>query len=473
MSPFELPVAGATVVGVGRHGAENGALPPPLNPRGPGVVPLALALLSTALILGPRGIAQAQGLGLQWGRGTRVALGEEGSLRLTGFARPWFRLAEPNPRTELGEATGDDLAVDAGLREARLLLLAAPLPELTIALGAGALDLGPDGGGTLGLTDAWVDAEVVPGLHLGAGLHPFAGLLREASVGDQAPLGLEPLGLARPFREATTDAFDRRLGAFVHGAAGPVVYRLAGNRAFRPERDREDRLPGAARLAEDGQPWWLEGRLAFRPTGPEPDVTPYVPGSWLGTAQVIELGVGGALHPNGALREAPGTEETSRSDVWLVAVDAFVDQPLAGGAALTAYAAYLYEDLGPDALRFQGALDRGQGGVLPSGPGFGALVAGTGHHTALTLGVVLPGRVLGTRFQPWVKATVSVVEAVDDPVPGAEAGVTWLVLEPFLRLDLAWRMRGTVDATGGMGTPPSARVRGYAHAGVLQLIASF
>jgi len=429
--------------------------------------------------------ARAQGLDPVWGEGAMVPIGDEGTLRITGFGRAWLRVAEQNPDPfpppdAPGPGEEDDVTVDAGLREARALLLAVPVPELTLGLGAGVLDLVPGSrGGTVALTDAWADVAVVgDALHLGAGLHPWAGLAREATVGEQAPLGLEPLALAEPLRFAGTDAFDRRLGGFAHGRGGPVAWRLAASRAFAGDPERERTGTGSAFLDPGGR-WLGDARVVLELLGGGPaDVTPYVPGTWRGSVSSLALGVGGLVLPDGAAVVLdPDTLERSRRTAWVAAADLFVDVPLDRGASVTGYVLYLYEDLGPDALRLRGSLDVPEASSVDdlSFSPVGGVVAGTGHHLAATVGTMLPGRFGGTRIEPWAKGTLSLVDAVGDPVVGAEAGLTWHVFDPYLRLTLAWRMRGglrrvsTVDAP----TPSPFAAVGQAHAGVLQVLTAF
>lgn len=425
-----------------------------------------VALAALGVWLAPVEVA-AQGLGPFWGEGARLDVGEEGTLRIAGWARAWLRVAELDPGSTV-EGRARDVAVDVGLREGRLLALGRLVPELAIAIGVGVLDLDADGAAAVRPTDAWADVALVQDLlHLGAGLHRWAGLSRASTVGPLAPIGLEPLAIASPTRGAATDAFDARLGGFAHGRVAGLDWRVAASRAFAPPASTAAG-PDAVFVA-DGGDVLVEAYARWADGAPPQDAGPWLPGAWLGAERVLAVGAGALFQPEATAWTVPD-RGLERGDAWIVAGDVFVDVPLGAGAALTAYGLYLYEHLGPRALRLDAPLDRTDGGSAPGGPGLGTPFAGTGHHAGLELAWLAPGHPAGLRFQLWAKATLQLLDAVDGALVAAEAGLTTWAFEPHLRATLGYGLRPTLEDRGP-GAPLG--VDGVAHRGTLQIIAGF
>lgn len=262
----------------------------------------------------------------------------------------------------------NNLAIeDAGLRlttiarRSRVLAYAQVSPRFLILTHFGLNNLTPDNLSPLGnntgadpaqlfLHDAWTEFKVSrdEALHIGAGLHYWKGLNRLAS---QSTLNFLTLDQSRPFISwhslAVTDQFARHLGVYAKGQLGRLDYRLAinnpgrnGYQADRGTRDSGLTYDGFAKPDRNGDLTGntiIEGYFRFNFLDKESIKLPFNVGSYLGDKKVFALGAGFFAHPDGMYNNITGGHE----NVTHLAVDAFLDLPLAGDDCFHAYAAFM------------------------------------------------------------------------------------------------------------------------------------
>jgi hypothetical protein len=118
------------------------------------------------------------------------------------------------------------------------------------------------------------------------------------------------------------------------------------------------------------------------------------------------------------------------SDVFLAAVDAFLDIPTNNSGAITSYFGYYYNFFGPNYLRAMSKMNVSKmaaGLALPQGRGNSEWEVGTGHIIRGELGYLLPGSGIKNRFQPYGAFTWKNFEALDEASLQFDAGVNWLL----------------------------------------------
>jgi hypothetical protein len=381
--------------------------------------------------------ASAQGSPASYGRGARWDFGEEQFVRVLTWHQFWARAIENNPGSMVA-GNPEEWSADIALRRSRLLLQAQFFPEVQLVFHLGinnqsfVTELKPQ----LFIHDAWASFRIVPEmLEVGAGLHYWNGISRITSASTINMMTLDMPILNWPTIDQT-DQFARQLGIFAHGHLDRFHYRVAVNHPFRTRNEvtGEDVVynPDAGTFAAAGYFAW---QFLDRELGP----LPYAVGTSLGTRSVFNLGAGFYVHPDAMA--SLGVDGARRTHTQLaLGLDAYLDVPIDDGA-LTAYAVYYHYDFGPDYVRGVGVLNLAQGGTTMSGAGNAVPLIGTGEHVYAQLGYLLPWRVGDSRFQPYVTAQVSVLDALDMPSTILEAGFNWFIFGHHAKLTLHYRNR--------------------------------
>lgn len=343
--------------------------------------------------------------------GLKVKLNEDGSkyFRLLTWHQVWTRYNQNNTgSTRLGQ--DESSTVDFGLRRSRFLMYAQLNKRFLIVTHFGINNQNAISGGYLGtdgkkpqlyMHDAWVDFSVFEKyLNVGFGLHYWNGISRMTNASTLNFLTYD----APIFNWATieaTDQFARNIGLFAKGKIGKVDYRVAVNDPFSTNtgqaiaQDVANYNPGNNKKI-------FAGYVMYQFLDQESNLLPYMVGTYVGTKKVFNIGAGFHQNSEGMWYTTGANSDTTTSDIFLFAVDAFLDLPLNEDRkdAITAYAAFYSNDFGPNNVRNIGILNPADGGGALRGNAFPVL--GTGQIIYGQLGYLLPEFSEAVRVQPYV-----------------------------------------------------------------------
>lgn len=397
-------------------------------------------------------------------------------IRFLTWHQIWGRYTQMNPGTAVnGRAL--EHQVDPGIRRSRFLAFGRVADRLTLVFHFGINNQTFNNARKpqLYVHDVWLDFDVVPGyLGVGAGLHYWNGISRMTNWSTIKFMSLDAPISNWPTIEKT-DQFARQMGVFFKGKADKLDYRFALNRPF--QTGSTDLTTFGEKLdynPTNGSPV-LAGYLMYQFWDQEGNLLPYLPGTYIGTKSVFNVGAGFYYHPKqmrmrtakmGQVFDAtdPSTFDESLHDGLVLSGDVFLDMPFGekgADGAITAYLAYYYLDFGPDYVRNVGimnigASDGSANGSL-NGPGNGFPIIGTGHQLYLQLGYVLPFSPWGHKFQPYVTTQVSAFEGRDAIAFTPELGFNWFIHGHNAKLTAMYRARPVfaLDTMSGDSTVDS------------------
>jgi hypothetical protein len=132
------------------------------------------------------------------------------------------------------------------------------------------------------------------------------------------------------------------------------------------------------------------------------------------------------------------------SDIFLAAVDVFLDMPTKNKGSITSYLGYYYNFFGPNYLRSMGKMNVSKMNpalALPQGIGNSEWEVGTGHIVRGEFGYMLPGQGLKNRFQPYGAFSFKKFEALDEASVQFDAGINWLMYGHNLKWTLQYSSR--------------------------------
>lgn len=385
-----------------------------------------MAVLMLGLLIGSTAWAQEKKEADHSYKPLTVKLTEDGSkyIRFIVWHQQWLQtnnLAADDTKAQLTTLA----------RRSRLLAFAQISPRFLILTHIGTNNLTPANMTSLGtngdapqffLHDAWGEFQVSnnKALYIGAGLHYWKGLTR---LSNQSTLNMMTMDAPRPFVNwhslGITDQFARHLGVYAKGTMGKFEYRLAFNNPMNPANSlgagaslgnnaglegttaSSITYDGAARLNSDGDPMGnmiVEAYAQYSLMDGESDKLPYKVGTYLGKKKIFNIGAGFFAHPNGSYNNATNEHE----NVTHLAVDAFLDMPLAGEDCLNAYATIMNFNYGEN---------------------FVSRWAGTGTVFYSHVGYKFPK----TRIMPYVSLQLANYDAYDETVSEFNFGVNYFV----------------------------------------------
>ncbi|WP_224997837.1 porin [Cesiribacter sp. SM1] len=347
-----------------------------------------------------------------------LRLNEEGSkyLRLIMWHQFWVRSSENNPGTVNVAGEPVTNSFDIGLRRSRMLAMAQISPRFLILTHFGInnhsfVNGGANGTGNkkpgLFIHDAWTEYAVInEKLYVGAGLHYWNGISRLTNSSTLNMLTLDAPIFNWPNIELT-DQFARQYGIYAKGKLGKLDYRLALNKPFTtggaPVEGR-----ATNRLNDELA---LQGYLNYQFLEQESNQLPYMVGTYLGTKEIFNIGLGFHHHPKSTALMQDG--EVQIHDMLLLGADVFYERPV-GRYALSAYSSLYSYDFGPNYIRNIGIMNVGQTPEEGSatweelgfnGAGTAQPTVGTGTISYTQLGVLLPKLKNQAQLMPYVTYT--------------------------------------------------------------------
>jgi hypothetical protein len=218
---------------------------------------------------------------------------------------------------------------------------------------------------------------------------------------------------------------------------------------------------------------------------PEPNLLPYMQGTYLGTKKVLSVGAGFMYNQNGMFsrptssvanvsRLTAGSDlyaavATNKHDIKLFGADVFYDTPLdtARRTAVTFYGVYYNYDFGPNYVRFVGAENPGYGAAATRGNAVPQ--SGTGGSVYGQLGFLMGKNTLGkkVRLQPYVAYLHSNYEGLRNSAGNIQgvnvydAGLNFLIDGHNAKVTLNYRERPDFNLTtvNGVGIVGEVRHR--------------
>ncbi len=304
------------------------------------------------------------------------------------------------------------------------------------------------------LHDVTAEYAVIPEkLTIGAGLHGWNGTARYSSSSVGSILGMD-LPYIMESTNDVTDQFVRRLGVYAKGQLGGLSYRFSASNPF-PIQTALSAVPtlsggvaGVAYYSTTAPSMNYQSYMMWQFRDKESNQFPYMTGSYRGKKNVFNIGGGFSYQDN-----AMDYRETAQGPVLQQArkqlgLDVFYDAPLnkEKGTALTAYAAFIDYDFGPNYLRNGDPINPANGvnsqGTF-NGAGNKFPLIGTGQVYYAQAGYLMRDDLLGKSgtLQPYAQLIVSDYERIQDPITVFDLGVNWLQAGHRSKLSLDYQSR--------------------------------
>jgi hypothetical protein len=374
-------------------------------------------------------------------------------LEFHALNQVWFRANQSNPGTTvLGETANQ--TVDLGLRRTRFQVFGEVAPKVFLYFQAGQnnvnrlTNLNGNRKNTFFIHDALCEYSAVGNkLKIGGGLTIANGLSRFSQPSIATILALD----VPVFAQATvdqTDQFSRKLSAVARGQIGHWDYRIVLSDPF-PVQSNGNTPPTLgynASFATKGHHWQQQMMLTYQFYDHEQHITPYMPGTYLGTKKVWNVSVGGIYQKramwNLTSKDINGAVDTVFHPLLLGCIESFLDRPLSPmkGTAIHAYLGYYYTNYGTHYLRYNGIMNPANGmsqsGLATDAGGqYGNAypMFGTGHVLHAQLGYLFPKSLLGNeadhgKLQGYATVTQTQYNRLNNQaLTMGSLGVNWLM----------------------------------------------
>ena len=355
----------------------------------------------------------------------------------------WFRSIENNPGT-LVNGLPQDQTFDVGLRRMRLTMQTQLSPWYKIFLHLGInnqsfVSGGGTGTGALGMgkkpqiffMDAYNELTIIPEkntftkesnpfhMYLGAGLHGVNGISRMSNASTSKILTGDFPIFNYPNIEMS-DQFARQLGVFVRGQWKKWDYRFAMNKPFATNLQ-----PQIGQIVDNNQLGKLSfnGYLMHQFLEKESTAGIFLPGFYLGTKSVFNLGVGFYSSKKATLAQ-PSEGVFERYDHKILSADLFLDHKVGNPKkemALTIYSVGYHYNYGKNYLRTIGIMNPGtidtsfSGTLALEGAGNSRNMFGTGNVWYTQTGFVLPKSISKSfKLQPFAAYTLKDLKGLNE-----------------------------------------------------------
>ncbi|NNK89616.1 MAG: hypothetical protein HKO89_03335 [Saprospiraceae bacterium] len=363
----------------------------------------------------------------------KIDLNEEGDsyFRLLIWQQFWLQSGNL--------ADNGGMKFTSSIRRSRMLGFAELSPRVLVLTHFGLNSLNENTLSSLGnngdgaqffLHGAWAQFMISNEFTIGGGLHYWNGMTRMANF---STISFMTMDQSRPFvgwhSLGITDQFARHLGVFAKGRYGHIEYRFAwntpGSSPLGAGKDysvawNEDGIPsssleytGASQKDPQGISVGkniLTGYIKYNLLDNESIKLPYYSGTYLGKKEVIAIGGGFFLHPNGMFN----TETREHSDIKHFALDFFMDLPVNNGSINT-YIAFQKFDYGPNYI---------------------SRWAGTGNSIYGQFGYYLDG----LKVMPYAAYSYSDFEAAQDPIQSLNIGLNYFIHEHNCKLTAEYHL---------------------------------
>jgi hypothetical protein len=315
---------------------------------------------------------------------------------------------------------------------------------------------------------------------LGGGLSGWNGTARYTSSGVGNILGMD-LPTIEETTNDVTDQFVRKLGVYAKGQIGGLDYRFSAANPFPIQNSLTTvaTLSGtnSAAYSTKAPEMQYQGYVKWQFFDKESNLLPYSAGSYLGKKRVLNVG-GGFTYQKDAMWYRNANMDTLTTPLQQFALDVFYDSYLNKEKqnAITAYAAFLNYDFGPNYIRNAGAMNTANGTVGTAsfnGAGNNVPLIGTGQVVYAQAAYLFKKDLLGKNgtLQPYASGSYAMYQKLKDPVLMYDIGVNWIIAGQNSKISLDYQSRPifNADANGDLHETKNAR-RGQV---VLQYQVSF
>jgi hypothetical protein len=397
----------------------------------------------------------------------KLLLNESGSrfLKWTFSNQVWLRYNDSNPgSTVLGESANKTF--DIGLRRTRIQFFGQLTDHVFfytqfgqnnfnyLSQNAGNRKLQVFFHDALGEYKIWKEKDW---LKLGAGLTITNGLSRFSQPSVSSIMTMD----VPVFAQATvdqTDEFSRKLSVYARGQAGKLDYRLVLSDPF-PVNTSGAALPPPdehAAFAQTGHHKQYQGFFAYNIFDSEPNMTPYMAGTYLGKKKVLNIEAGFISQRN-ATWSKPNADADSifhNMNLWSAAL--YFDAPvnIEKGTAISAYAGFFNLNYGPGYLRYNGTMNPANGispSPAPGSQGNAFPMFGSGKVVYAQLGFLLGKNLLGEsngRLMPYASVMQANYERLADSMNVLATGVNWLINGHNSKLTVDYQSRPVYEKNG-------------------------
>jgi len=379
----------------------------------------------------------------------------------------WTRYIWNNPDVNETDQYSD---IDLGIRRSRLIFYTYLMDKMFMYTQVGYDGQTYRSGKKPGITLFNAQTEYILSknkLHLGFGLHTWNGVSRYNNVKLLEFLVVDNPGFAYPVG-GTFDQAGRQFGMYAKGHLGKLHYRVSVVKPFETGADSISSPVTTERVNEN---FAVKGYFSWQFLDKDKTLFPYMTMNNLGRGRLLNVGAGFYYHPEAMLVEAEkdlstvdpmlagllistGNEElleqfaqygpSKISDVFLGAVDFFLDIPVRNNGAVTSYLGYYYYFFGPNYLRTMSKMNVSRMTArmsLPQGPGNSEFEVGTGHIVRGEWGYLLPGKFLKSRVQPYGAFTYKNFQALDEASVQYDFGANLLMRGHNIKWTLQYSTR--------------------------------
>ncbi len=379
----------------------------------------------------------------------------------------WTRHIWNNPDKFGTEQYGD---FDLGIRRSRLTFYTYLMDRVFIytQIGADGMTYRSKEKAAINVIDANTEFFVIKDkLHMGFGLNSWNGISRYNNRKIVEFLVVDNPGFAFPVIN-TFDKVGRQLGVYAKGSLSKLHYRISLVKPFETGIDSISTPVTTERVNEN---FAVKGYFEWQFFDKDNTLFPYLTMNNLGRAKLLNLGLGFYYHPEAMLVESEKDLSTvdpflagwlimnggehllpdfadyypsDISDIFMAAVDVFLDMPTRNNGAITSYLGYYYNFFGKNYLRSMNMMNVSRMSpeiALAQGIGNSQWEVGTGHIVRGEFGYLLPGKGMKNRFQPYGAFTLKSFEALDDISFQYDAGINWLWYGHNLKWTLQYSSR--------------------------------
>lgn len=429
-------------------------------------------------------IAQSPSPSARFKDGLKIYLNDDSTryVQGTGMAQVWLRYNDNNPGSAI-YGTPKKETFDVGLRRVRYQVMGQITKKVFFYTQFGinsfnSLSARKPG---LFLHDVTAEYKIYKNYFtLGAGLNGWNGTCRYTSSGVGNILGMD-LPTIEETTNDVTDQFVRKLGVYAKGQIGGLDYRFAAANPFPIQNSLTTvaALSGtnSAAFSTKAPEMQYQGYVKWQFFDKESNLLPYSAGSYLGKKRVLNVG-GGFTYQKDAMWYRNVKMDTISAPMQQFALDVFYDSYLNKEKqnAITAYAAYLNYDFGPNYIRNAGAMNTANGTIGTAsfnGAGNSAPLVGTGQVVYAQAAYLFKKDLFGKNgtIQPYASSSYAMYHKLKDPVLIYDIGLNWIIAGQNSKISLDYQSRPifNTDSKGEIHETKSAR-RGQV---VLQYQVSF
>lgn len=381
----------------------------------------------------------------------RLKLNEDGSeyIKATFLNQTWVRWTQNNPGT-LVDGYAQENTFDIGLRRTRIQLFGKISERVFIYTQLGQNNLSYLGTRKQGIFfhDALGEVEVAKNkLSIGAGLTAWVGLLRYSSPSIGSNLTMD-VPLYQQSTADLTDQFVRKYSVYAKGKLNKLDYRFAISKPMTITSSGNQGTVISENSLFSNEPPKLQTQayIKYEFMDSESNLTPYNTGTYLGTKNVFNIGVGFIYQKDAMWHTENNGANIVRENLALFGVDVFYDRVLdpANNTAITAYLALSSNNYGKNYIRNLGVMNPANGGGSSfNGAGNAFPINGTGTLSYFQLGYLFKNDLLGDlgTLQPYGAAQISNFDLLNDTMLMYEFGANWLIKGHSTKVSLNYQSR--------------------------------